>query len=382
MLYIGWVVSIIVLGICTMFKINPKHYILALVSCMAIFAYMFDPILAWEDTGGSGMDGVRYYDMVDTFRTWGWNDTTYVGVPLSRALLYFYSLFPNNHFMQAINYVIYMSACLSIVYKIGKKIGADNSSIVTSMFFCFVFTEYLSIINAIRYPIAIGLVIIILYIDVIKSKWWGKFLYGIPVLMHPGSIMLIVIRFLAKWHVRYTCVFVSILLLVIDIIGIDLFDLMTRAVSFISPEAVVIIGVANKVSSYSSHIVYDVGLAIRVKFFIICIMMLLESVYVKKIMDRKNLLVEFVNMGALVPFIAMLLFFLIDDSNAAVRLAGSGFSAFYFSIMYLYLMQMSKSNNRVNNFNIKFLYWNIAIGWFFIHALKIDYGYLYPAFPW
>ncbi len=383
MIYLLWITSIVSLSICTLFNVKPTVYLLAVIVIMSIFAYLFDPILAWEQSGGSGMDGVRYYGIVDSFRTWGWNDEFFIGVPGSSVLLYFYSLFPNNHFMQLINFVIYMLIVMGTVYEIGKELSLANRNIVTGLFFAFLFTGFVSVINSIRYPMAVALFIFVLYLDVFRNHLWAKILYIVPVLTHPGSAMFVLIRFWARGNIAYSILLLMMLAIIFTISGYGIADILLSFSSFLSPDAVVLIGMADKASSYTSEAVYDIGLILRICIVLVSLLMLLISIHIIRIkyeIENKSLRL-ICNMGVIIPVFGMAALFTIEDSNISSRLVLSGFFAFYFSVIYLFLVKIY-SQSKAKLFNINCVFWTFALYWFLIHAVKLDYKSLYHAFPW
>ena len=208
-------------------------------------------------------------------------------------------------------------------------------------------------------------------------------MYLIPIFMHPGSIMLVMVRFMSSANIVHSCLGVILIVYFWDTLGNNILDMAVNIVSVFFPNVGVLVSLANKTTAYTSHVVFDVGTTVRLMIIIVSSVMFMISSYVlqKKIELAGMQCRLLYNMGILIPILSMLGLYMIEDSNISARLISSGFSGFYFSFVYLYLVK-AYQNCTEKIKKLDYVYWSFSFCWLLVHVVKINYDLLYFAFPW
>ena len=196
--------SMILLFLISYLNITDWQYILILISVMTFFSYFYDPYLAAVYSGESfSTDLTRHYYALDAFRKLGTEYKEFLISPIFYVFFFEYAqLFSVNDFFQVFcTFFSYTIALLSI-YLYAKKIGVNKKDRFFMYFTLIGTMSYFSIVDNIRFPMAFACFILITYYDFMENKK-SMLLYAIPILMHPGLVFGVSIRFLSKMKKKY-----------------------------------------------------------------------------------------------------------------------------------------------------------------------------------
>ncbi len=182
---IGMIVSLFF----SFFKINPKLYSAILISFYSYFAYIYDP--------PENFDLYRHFGNLELLRVYGEQSLVYVTAPLSRYYFWIISYLHNDHLLPFFTIICIYSISFYAIHKLCCRYGMSITYENKIIFFYFAIFEYALAISNIRYPLAVMLVLIIYSTELQKKSLLLSFLYIVPALLHPGTLGLIVIKFLA-----------------------------------------------------------------------------------------------------------------------------------------------------------------------------------------
>lgn len=171
------------------------------ILCLAILAFLFDPVKAWE-VNGNYTDLYRFYYDMDRFSSYGWNcpnyylKSDYSAIIISKILVYFVSKIGIYGLLQVTSLLIVYGVAYYVFfdYAKNKKLNVYLASTAFFIFICLY--NYVTIITNIRMPIAMALYFLILYNDLIKKKNIKICLLGYfsLIFIHTSFILFFIIR--------------------------------------------------------------------------------------------------------------------------------------------------------------------------------------------
>lgn len=260
-------------------KIPIKLYFLWMMAIFSIVAFIYDPFLQARISGTDGVDLCRHFDTLDMIRL-GLTDSVYIEAPLSALYLNLIAyLFDNNHFLPVISLWIYYGIYFFVMNKFLSYTGVDEALKFFSIGLCILCDVFFWSMDNIRYPIAIMLFSLVLYYDTVSKAKTVAILYILPILMHPGILILLSIRIMAKFKFIYSVILLSLL----GIIMTQYYEsiLMSAISVFASLPDIqsLFLAISMKSINYSTESVYDIPLIYRVLniyitlclFFVYCL---------------------------------------------------------------------------------------------------------------
>ena len=262
-IYCFFVISHIVLAIFNWIKINPIAYTLIIMIPYSLVAFAFDPVQQARH-GGGGVDLYRHFERIDLIRL-GLGDDLYLEAPLSEGYMWLMAhLFSNNHFLPMIStWIFYGIAFIAILLTCQYlKAGSDEKRL--AIWFFIAFYQYFMLVSNIRYPIAVALFVLIFYFDVIKNDRCAKFIYIIPLLLHPGVGLLLIIRILVAVRLKYSVFILSLLILLLLGNFEGIVQQLLGVLYFWPDLQVLALGILFKLFTYNTENVYDLPLIYRI----------------------------------------------------------------------------------------------------------------------
>lgn len=202
---------------CYLANVDTNKFIKIFLLLIPIPVAFFDPIEA-DRYSGHYLDTVRMFAEMDALRRGGWDVwTPYDDLLGSKIYIYFFALLGNNYIMPVVTcflvYTIVMCASIRVIglYKQKNKIA------LLSLISLILLINYLNVVTNIRYPLAVALFIFVLVLDVFEKKpqWLCLLLYIMIANLHSGILLLVGIRYIAKYKLRHSLVFLSIFLFVV-----------------------------------------------------------------------------------------------------------------------------------------------------------------------
>lgn len=272
MLYLGFVCVYVLLSVGCFFKIKPKVYFTISMLTLGIYAFLFDPIAQWAVFGGHGMDSIRYYEMLDYFRAYGFNTELYEREPLSTIYLYLLSLLPGYSGTAVITFFITYGIPGILLIKIGKRNYYPDYIINIGLCLYIIFGDYLRAVNGVRYPVAIALFCLALYYDLFSKKKYKKLFYIFPFFMHTGSSLYIISRFVSTKKIKWTVLGVIIFFFIYQYF-LDYILMIMHMVLDPLGLGLVVLGVEGKILSYATndHVVYQQSLLTEIMMILVFI---------------------------------------------------------------------------------------------------------------
>lgn len=244
-------------------KIPVKLYMMWIVAVFSTIAFLYDPFIQARICGGEGVDLCRHFDSLDLIRM-GFDEGVYIEAPLSA--LYFKIiayLFEKNNFLPAISVLIYYYGIFFTFDNFFKMLNANDSIqrfVICMVLMCSVFFD---VMNNIRYPLAINMFFIGLYLETVKNYKLSVFLYCLSFFMHPGIIILIIVRCISFIKLKYGIVFLTILSFIISNYFESLVSISISLLSSLPDLQVLLLAISMKFSNYSSNVVYEVPLEFK-----------------------------------------------------------------------------------------------------------------------
>lgn len=356
-------------------KIPVKLYMLWPIAIFSIVAFLYDPFMQARFYGGDGVDLCRHFDSLDSIRL-GFDDGLYIEAPLSALYLRMVAyLFDDNSFLPLISTWIYYGLAFFICNKFFAllKLSAPLRRFAICMILmCGVFFGNM---NNIRYPLATVIFFAGMYFDIIASKAKRNLLYICAFLMHPGTIILFLVRCIANVKLKYSIIIFAILSLFVanyyETLIITLISILTPFPDIQMTVSAVLL----KSVSYSTNDVYDVPLLFKVlNIYISCVLMV--SALFNMYYSRCNTIFKYIQRMALVvvllSFIGTITNFM--DGNFADRLM----SIVPFLIALLVsdtLMGMERKNK--NYMYIKSIFFLLALPYIGVYLFKVYPNWIY-----
>lgn len=198
-MYIFIFICFMILSILPFFKIPARVYFILFVALLSFLAYIFDPITFYNLHGEAGkLDAARIFEEMDLFYTYGIDDPQlewlYSTAPLSKCYIWLASYLPNHHFLPLINNMLIFGITGWIIYDFCQKHRYPNNIVIFGFFLACASAYHLNAFNNMRYMLAGVLFTLIWYLDIMRQHKWIRYFYLIPILLHPGVILLLILR--------------------------------------------------------------------------------------------------------------------------------------------------------------------------------------------
>lgn len=197
----------ILIGLFTNYKLNRKSVIfygLLISISISLLAYFTDPPI--ED------DLARYYNEIDNMRIRGIyfviNQGTWQGTIISNLILYIISLTEDNHLLPFFIIFIEMICVFYIIQSEKNRVGLSTKNMMWYLFIYFGICDIFVSISGIRFMFGLTIAAVILYDDLICSKYkigFKKYIYYLVLpLIHSSLIIILLLRILTlvKHHVK------------------------------------------------------------------------------------------------------------------------------------------------------------------------------------
>lgn len=256
-------------------NINLKLYIVWIISVFAITAFLYDPFLQAKLSGGSeGVDLCRHFESLDLIRL-GLDEGLYIEAPMSavyfKVIAY---LFDDNSFLPLISVLLNYGLVFFTFNKFFRLLKLDTSLQRFAICMILMCEVFFGVANNIRYPLAITILFMGLYFDIVKNYMFSLFLYCLSVLMHPGVGMLLIVRCVSFIKLKYSIMCIAILTL---LMSNYLETILEVLISFLSPFPdfqVLLLAISLKGVAYSSGDIYTIYfvfslLTIYLSFFLL-----------------------------------------------------------------------------------------------------------------
>lgn len=267
----------------------------------------FNPIDTYQTTGFY-VDTVRIFTEIDSFRDNGWYATDiYDNFILSKLYIYSFSFFDEgfDYLLPFINAFIIYFIALYMTYIISKKFDLSKRIVNFSLLYVALIFSYFNITTNIRYPLAIAIAFVLLFIDLVNIKhrilcFIGYFLL---LMLHPGIIFIIILRLLV-YLPKYCIIFLCALLIFLGN------DIILSIISNIPFD--VIVGLLGKISDYSSSDgLWDVTIYSLITYltYNICFILLNIFLYLylkKTIYNKYKYMVNFVTLLSFMGILGIL----------------------------------------------------------------------------
>lgn len=255
-------------------KISLKLYMLWIIAVFSIVAFLYDPFMQEKVCGGGGVDLCRHFDSLDLIRL-GFDDYLYAEAPFSelylRTIAY---LFETNNFLPLISVWIYYGIAFFACNKFFKLLNLKKS--VQRLAICIILMcgVFFWNMNNIRYPLATVIFFSGMYFDIVANKIKRNFCYVCALLMHPGTIILLIVRCIANIKLRYSIIVFAIVSFLIANYYENLVFILVHLLMPFPDIQINVTTVLMKSVRYSAGIVYEVPLLYKIlNIYISCVLM-------------------------------------------------------------------------------------------------------------
>lgn len=356
-------------------KIPIKLYMMWIITIFSMIAFLYDPFIQARLAGSAGVDLCRHFDSLDSIRL-GFDDGLYIEAPLSALYLRMVAyLFDDNSFLPLISTWIYYGLVFFTCNKFFHLLQLNTSLQRFAICMILMCGVFFGVMNNIRYPLAIAIFFLGLYYDVTKKYIFTVLLYCLAALMHPGSIMLLIVRCISMIRLKFSIVFFPVMTFFIftyfeSIIGV--------AVSLLSPfpeVQVLLLAISMKSVHYSVDSIYDVPLLYRVlTMYMSCFLIFCYMVHKYYGQYRQ----EFRNIYRMTIFVTLLSFLGSITNFMEGNFAGRLMSIAPFFIALLVsdtLLCLSRENK--NYMYVKILFFLLALPYICVYLFKVYPNWIY-----
>lgn len=230
------------------YKVNIKIIGFIIAFTIPIPAFFFDPVNVALHTN-KDPDTIRIFYEMERMRATGWDTlTTHDGVVLSKAYIYFFSQFDCDQLLPVVTCFLGYGLYIYALIAIGKRLEMKDSIIRFAILGYTLSASYFGYMTNIRFPLAIVLVCIFMSYELLINRYTiiSKIISFFMVFMHPGSLLVIMVRCFASIKYKYAVIlFLSIILLS----WLNLNEIINILITFDSDT---LLTIANKMESYSS----------------------------------------------------------------------------------------------------------------------------------
>ena len=196
-IYLLFMVVLLILGLFVNVKATTKQlYFLFILSALSL------GFIAYGTFPNEGSDLSRYYIEIENMRHRGleyvFNDFLYKNTILTNVFFYLISLTNNNHLLPFFSTILTFSIFSYVVIKVTKRYNIKISvlSIFILSFLAIIFLR--PILTGVRQHLALSIMLLAVFKDFNENKRDFKtiLLYILPLLIHTGTIPIIIIRIL------------------------------------------------------------------------------------------------------------------------------------------------------------------------------------------
>lgn len=183
-------------------KVKSNFYWKIINFTIPIPIIFFDPIETYI-IKGHYVDTVRIFNEINLFRENGWTGTdVYDNFILSKIYIFVFSYLDKdyNFLLPVINaFIIYFLVFL-VLRKIAEYIDVNNNILKCSILYTTLMASYFNITTNIRYPLAISLLLICIFYDLIRQKHRiiCFVMYFVILMLHPGTFIIFIVRLLVS----------------------------------------------------------------------------------------------------------------------------------------------------------------------------------------
>ena len=367
--YIFFILNYVAFVFVAWTKIPIKLYMMWIMTIFSMIAFLYDPFIQARLDGGAGLDLCRHFDSLDLIRL-GLDDGLYIEAPLSALYLKIIAhTFEDNNFLPLISIWIYYGLVFFTCNKFFHLLQLNTSLQRFTICMILMCGVFFGVMNNIRYPLAIAIFFLGLYYDVTKKYIFTVLLYCLAALMHPGSIMLLIVRCISMIRLKFSIVFFTVMTFFI-FIGV--------AVSLLSPfpeVQVLLLSISMKAVHYSVDSIYDVPLLYRVlTIYMSCFLIFCYMVHKYYGQYRQ----EFRNIYRMTIFVTLLSFLgsitNFMEGNFASRLMS--IAPFFIALLVSdTLLCLSKENK--NYMYVKILFFLLALPYICVYLFKVYPNWIY-----
>lgn len=181
-------------------KIKSNFYWKIINFTIPIPIIFFDPIETYI-IKGYYVDTVRIFNEINLFRENGWTGTdVYDNFILSKVYIYIFSYLDKdyNFLLPVINTFIIYFLVFFVLRKIAEYVDVNDNILKCSILYATLMASYFNITTNIRYPLAIAVLLICIFYDLIKQKYRMTcfIVYLVTLMLHPGTIIIFIVRLL------------------------------------------------------------------------------------------------------------------------------------------------------------------------------------------
>lgn len=186
-------------------KIQPKIYYKIIAFTIWTPLLWYDPILQYYKSG-QYLDILRFITEWEMFRRYGWDGFSgYDGLILSKAYVYFGSLFDSDVFLPIINVILCYFIVGFTIHQLSRKWGISYTAERGIILYTALLQDYMRIVTNIRMPLAAEIFFLLLVYELClkRHQMLCRLGYAVLMLLHPGVAMWIVVRLLAAISFKY-----------------------------------------------------------------------------------------------------------------------------------------------------------------------------------
>lgn len=227
-------------------KIKSGFYWKIINLTIPIPIIFFDPIETYI-VKGYYVDTVRIFNEINLFRENGWTGTdVYDNFILSKIYIFIFSYLDKdyNFLLPVINAFIIYFLVFFILKKAARYFDVSDNVLKCSILYATLMASYFNITTNIRYPLAIAILLICIFYDLIKQKHRiiCFVMYFFILMLHPGTIIIFIVRILV---ILPKIISVFIILIILFLGG----DTITSLLALLPID--VVLGMIAKLDAYS-----------------------------------------------------------------------------------------------------------------------------------
>lgn len=341
-------------------KIKSSFYWKIINLTIPIPIIFFDPIETYI-IKGYYVDTVRIFNEINLFRENGWTGTDiYDNFILSKVYIFMFSYLDKdyNFLLPVINAFIIYFLVFFILKKAARYFDVSDNILKYSILYATLMASYFNITTNIRYSLAIAILLICIFYDLIKQKYRiiCFAMYFIILMLHPGTIIIFIVRILV---ILPKIISVFIILIILFLGG----ETITSLLSLLPID--VVLGMIAKLDAYSDvNAVQNITIYLLVTILSVNISVILLSILLSKYL-KKDIYLKYKD------FIKFMILLSIGGSLAIF----SGISGFLFRfeeisryLVCIYIFLFSKYENF--DFSLKgYKFYILAVRMIYIYML-------------
>lgn len=190
---------------------KSKCFIFMGTVTLALLAFLFDPVTAWEKNGNY-TDLYRFYRDMDAFREYGWNgaafyfQTAYNNIPVIKMLVFCVAKSGVYGLLAAMSAALVYGLTANTLTRERCHFLLDDRSIVMAFMVFVALTNYKVMITNVRMPIGMALFFLLSYLDLVEGKRNLFLALGYICLpaIHSIFLVFLLLRLLLQFSNRYS----------------------------------------------------------------------------------------------------------------------------------------------------------------------------------